>query len=163
MNSVFKETYQSREWNVSNRLQAYPCLETDVYEKSSDENSPYFILKKTIEAKTNIKPLKIQTCFRKIKLKELKKSLVYKKERPHKDNSNYNIAGLIYFNSNSLIDGTKIYNSNEDFEPTVVIGSKVNRCIMYSSQQPHSAPYEQSVEERWIQPFFISTKENNET
>ena len=75
------------------------------------------------------------------------------------DNTFYDIAGLIYYNSNSLKDGTYIYNSIGDYEPTVIVGSRFNRCVFYDPKQPHSPTMEQSVEERWTQPFFLIYKE----
>tara|TARA_R100001509_G_C4783139_1_gene187127 strand:- start:64 stop:645 length:582 start_codon:yes stop_codon:yes gene_type:complete len=160
MNLPFNQTYQSQAWKVSNRLQAYPCYETQVFNESDVKDSPYHIFKKTLEKKTNIKPLLIQSLFRKIKLNELKNSSVYQKDRPHKDNIDFDYAGLIYFNSNSLKDGTKLYLEENDFDPTVIIGAKVNRCIFYDTQQPHSTPVDQNVEERWVQPFMLITKES---
>jgi len=159
MNSTFSKTHQSQQWPVSDRMQAYPCYESMTLNKSETEGNPYKIFKDTFEKKTNIKILKLHSFFRKIKLEELKNSNVYKKDRPHTDSKEYDIAGLVYFNSTSLIDGTKIYNYTSDFEPTAVIGSKPNRCVFYNSAQPHSAPYEQVVEERWVQPFFLVVKE----
>tara|TARA_R100000908_G_C3726799_1_gene127565 strand:+ start:305 stop:871 length:567 start_codon:yes stop_codon:yes gene_type:complete len=159
MNTVFSATHQSQEWPVSNRMQAYPCYESITLDKSEKEGNPYKIFKDTFEKKTNFKILKLHSFFRKIKLEELKNSAVYKKDRPHTDGKDYDIAGLVYFNSTSLIDGTKIYNYESDFEPTAIIGSKPNRCVFYNSTQPHSSPFEQIVEERWVQPFFLVVKE----
>lgn len=160
MNAPFLESYHSKNWKVFDRLQAYPVYETDTVNKSDRPHHPYQIFKKTFETKTNIKPLLIRTFFRKIKLDELKKSPLYKKERPHKDSSCFDYAGLVYFNSSFLQDGTKLYNDEQDFEPTAIIGSKVNRCVFYNSQLPHSTPYDQKVEERWVQPFFLVTEES---
>jgi|TARA_R100000005_G_C4925461_1_gene156821 hypothetical protein len=160
MNLPLLESYQSKAWKVSDRFQAYPCYESEIIPKSDEKNHPYKIFKDTFEQKTNLKPILINTYFRKIKLEELKKSAVYKKDRPHKDDDTFDYAGVVYFNSHSIKDGTKIYNDERDFEPSVIIGSKVNRCVFYDSEQPHSAPYDQNVEERWIQPFFLITNES---
>ena len=159
MNLPFNKTHQSKQWPVSDRMQAYPCYESDNLEKSENQYSPYQIFKSTFERKTNKKLYFIESFLRKIKLEELKNSAVYKKDRPHKDPPIYDYAGLVYFNSNSIKDGNKIYDDERDFEPTVIVGSKVNRCVFYNSQQPHSTPYDQMVEERWVQPFFIITEE----
>ena len=158
LNYNFSSTYQSKEYVFTNRSQACPCYETDQMEESEDKLSPYQIFKNTFESKTNIKILKLQTFLRKTKLEELKNSAVWKKDRPHRDSIKYDLAGLIYFNSNCLKDGTNMYNTMTDFEPTAVVGSRVNRCVFYSTQQPHSPTIDQTVEERWVQPFFIVYK-----
>ena len=159
MNLPFNKTYQSKKFPVSDRMQAYPCYETSALEQSEDEYSPFQIFKKTFEKKTNKKLYIIKSFLRKIKLEELKNSAVYKKDRPHLDDPMYDYAGLVYFNSNSIKDGTKIYNDERLFEPTIIVGSKVNRCLFYNTQVPHSTPCDQMVEERWVQPFFIITEE----
>ena len=51
-----------------------------------------------------------------------------------------------------------MYNTMTDFEPTAVVGSRVNMGVFYSTQQPHSPTIDQTVEERWVQPFFIVYK-----
>ena len=97
--------------------------------------------------------------MRKTKLAELKKSPSWNQYKPHQDDKTFDYAGIVYFNSNSLIDGTKFFHNENCFEPTAVIGSRYNRCVFYSSQVFHSPTMEQEVEERWIQPFFLITKE----
>jgi hypothetical protein len=159
INSPFDKTHQSKETLVNNRMQAYPCYESQVFIRNENPHNPYNIFKNTFESKTNLKILHLKTFFRKIKLEELKQSACYRQDRPHLDSLEQDYAGLIYFNSNSIIDGTKIYNNAEDFEPTVIIGSKINRCVFYNSQQPHVAPTDQHVEERWVQVFFLITEE----
>ena len=111
-----------------------------------------------MERKTKINPLKINTFFRKTKLEECKKSPSWKQYKPHQDSKDFDIAGLIYFNSNQLKDGTFIYNDHTDYEPTVVIGSRYNRCVFYNTQVYHCPSMEQSVEERWTQPFLLFIK-----
>jgi len=90
--------------------------------------------------------------------KEIKKAACYKNNKPHKDDLGWDLAGLIYFNSGSLKDGTYIYNSEYDFDPSIIIGSKMNRCTYYDTQVWHSPGMEQEIEERWVQPFFIVHK-----
>tara|TARA_R100000329_G_C7572675_1_gene202737 strand:+ start:120 stop:725 length:606 start_codon:yes stop_codon:yes gene_type:complete len=159
VNLPFSPTYHSKEWPISHRMQGYPCWESEEIPHQESDVSPYQIFLKTFIKKTNIKPIVIRTLFRKIKLEELKQAEIYKKERPHQDNENFDFAGLIYYNSNSIKDGTKLYNAQTDFEPTVIAGSRMNRCIFYNTQQPHSTPTDQWVDERWVQPFFLITKE----
>jgi|TARA_R100000231_G_scaffold3116_1_gene5748 hypothetical protein len=158
MNTPFLESYHSKEWQVSNRLQAYPVHESAQIPKSDDPRSAYQIFKRTLEYKTNLKPLYIKTLLRKIKLSELKESAVFKNDRPHMDDETFNYAGLVYFNSNSIKDGTKLYSDERDFEPTLIVGARVNRLVLYNTQQPHSTPMDQHVEERWVQPVFLITE-----
>jgi hypothetical protein len=159
MNLHWKATYQSKvQLYGGNRFNAYPCHETDIFEKDDNSFSTYNILKNTFENKTNIKVLKLKTFLRKIKFKEIKKAACYKNNKPHKDDLEWDIAGLIYFNSGSLKDGTYIYNSEYDFDPSIIIGSKMNRCTYYDTQVWHSPGMEQEIEERWVQPFFIVHK-----
>jgi len=136
-----------------------PVYETTQLEPK-DPLSPYNLFFQTFLEKTNIKPLYVRSFFRKTKLSEMKESPSWKQYRPHTDdNTFFDIAGLIYYNSNSLKDGTYIYNSIDDYEPTVIVGSRFNRCVFYDPKQPHSPTMEQSVEERWTQPFFLIHKE----
>jgi|TARA_R100001463_G_scaffold10419_3_gene30462 hypothetical protein len=136
-------------------------MPTNESKRLTDEGpfSPYSIFKKTWEEKTNTKPLLITTFFRKTKLEEFKKSPSWKQYKPHRDSSTCDVAGVIYFNSNRLHDGTFIFEKTQDYEPTVIIGSRYNRCVWYNSQIPHSPSMEQTVDERWTQPFFIIYKE----
>ena len=159
INLPFESKYQSSSVPVANRLQAYPCHETVPFEKSEINSSVYKIFKDTFEKQTGEKIIYLKTFLRKIKLSELKQSAVYKKDRPHVDDDFFDYAGIVYFSSNSIIDGTKIYNDERDFEPTLIVGSKVNRCFFYNTQIPHSTPFDQYVEERWVQPFFLIVKE----
>lgn len=159
VNIPFLPTYHSKEWPVSDRMQGYPCYESEQIKYEESKISAYQIFYNTFIKKTNLKPLVVETLLRKIKLEELKKAPIYKKERPHRDNENFDLAGLVYFNSNSIKDGTMLYNFETDYEPSVIAGSRVNRCVFYSTNQPHSAPTDQWVEERWVQPFFLITKE----
>ena len=140
------------------RLLGYPTNETNVF-KDEGEQSPFRLFEKTFIKKTNIKPLKIKTFFRKTSLDECKKSPSWKQYKPHKDPKHFDLAGIVYFNANTLKDGTYIFNKAEDFEPTIIVGSKYNRCVFYNSQIDHSPSMEQSVNERWTQPFFIVYKE----
>jgi len=159
VNIHFSPTYQSKVQNYGgNRLNAYPCHESDFFKKDDNPYSVYNLFKNTFEKKTGIKILHLKTFLRKIKLDELKKSPIYKNNRPHRD-PNADIAGLLYFNSGCLKDGTYIYNSEYDYEPSIIIGSNPNRCTYYDTSLWHSPGTHQEIDERWVQPFFIISKE----
>ena len=159
LNLPFHPVHQPRNIYYSDRTKAYPCYETDKFFKSLSPTDPVGLFKKTFENKTNLKIISLQTFFRKTILEELKKAPSWKQYRTHKDSKIFDLAGVIYFNSNSLKDGTYIYNKMDDYEPTTIIGSRCNRAIFYSTQQPHCASMEQEVKERWIQPFFVVYKQ----
>ena len=160
VNLNFKTTFQSLDvYYGSERMNAYPCYETEPMQIEDNLLSPYTLFKKTFEEKTNIKILKLHTFFRKTKLSELKESPSWNQHKPHKDSEYYDIAGLIYFNGSSLKDGTNFYLNKEHYEPTAVIAAKYNRCVFYGTQLPHCPSMVQQVEERWTQPFFLITKE----
>tara|TARA_Y100000114_G_C11745378_1_gene321314 strand:+ start:1077 stop:1643 length:567 start_codon:yes stop_codon:yes gene_type:complete len=163
INLHFKPTYQPRVQNYGgDRFNAYPCYETEVFEKNDEEFSNYNIFKKKFEFHTNVKIKELQTFLRKIKKDELKKSAAYKNNRPHKDDKNWDISGILYFNSGSIKDGTYIYNNESDFDPSIIIGSKLNRCVFYKSSIWHSPGMHQEIDERWVQPFFIKIEKNKE-
>jgi hypothetical protein len=161
LNLSFTPSFQSQNnYYGGDRMKAYPCYETN--DLSFDLNNPlsaFNIFKRTFENKTGIKPLRINTFFRKTKLEELKKSPSWNQYKPHCDAADYDIAGIVYFNANSINDGTNFYFSKTDYEPTAVIGARTNRCVFYNTQIPHSPVMVQEVEERWIQPFFLIVKE----
>jgi hypothetical protein len=140
------------------RMLGLPVYES-YFLSDEGESSPYRIFLETWKEKTGIQPLYISTFFRKTKLSECKKSPSWKQYKPHQDTEEFDIAGLIYFNTNCLKDGTYIFNNETDHEPTIIIGSRMNRCVWYNSQVWHSPTMEQSVDERWTQPFFIIYKE----
>jgi hypothetical protein len=161
LNSNFVPTFQSNKvYYGGDRLKAYPCLETNPF--SSKDKTPYnvyHLFKNTFENKTPLKILHMSTFLRKIKLDELKKSPAWKQYKQHTDDEMFDLAGIVYFNCNSLKDGTYMYSGNNTFEPDAIIGSKMNRCVFYNTQQFHSPGSEQEIEERWVQPFFIIHKE----
>lgn len=159
INMHYNSTHQPQQkYFGGDRMLGYPVHETN-YFTDSGPMCPYDIFIKTFTNKTNIKPLHLETFFRKTKLSECKESPSWKQYKQHQDSAYFDIAGLIYLNSNSLKDGTLFFNSEHDFEPTCIIGSKGNRCVFYSAETWHAPSMEQSVEERWTQPFFIIYKE----
>ena len=61
------------------------------------------------------------------------------------------------------MDGTKLFTTNKDqFEPDIVIGSKPNRMILYKASTWHEPNFDKNNEVRFIQPFFITLKKDNE-
>jgi len=159
MNMHYQPMYQpNRKFFGGDRMLGHPVHETGWF---NDEGPmcPYDIFIRTFKKKTNIEPLFVKTFFRKTKLSECKESPSWKQYKPHQDSVNCDLAGLIYFNSNCLKDGTYFFNKEDDFEPTAIIGSKCNRCVFYSADRWHAPTMEQSVDERWTQPFFIIYKE----
>lgn len=160
INYHFESQYQSgMRYYGGDRLLGYPTYETKEFVDFKDPLTPYNIFMRTWIKKTNIQPLHVSTFFRKTKLSECKASPSWKQYKQHRDDNFVDMAGLIYFNSNTLKDGTYFFNDQHDYEPTAIIGSKVNRCIFYPSEVWHAPSMEQSVEERWTQPFFIIHKE----
>lgn len=161
LNAHFITTHQSSEvYYGGNRIKGYPCYETKS-QKTVNPNNPYCpcgIFIKTFEKKTGIKIKEFQTFFRKTKKQELKDSPSWKQYKQHTDEDRFDLAGVVYYNSNSLKDGTHLFNTRDDYEPTAIVGSRYNRCVFYNAQQPHSPSMEQDVEERWVQPFFIVTE-----
>ena len=154
VNEHFFPKYQPNKILFSGRKKAYPCYETPVLNLDTDhEIVKYFV--KNFEEKSKLKIKKLETFLRKTKKSELKESPIWKQKRPHVDPPNWDYAGVIFMNSNSLKDGTEIYNYESDFEPTAIIGSKYNRCVFYDPQKPHSPSMDQDIDERWVQPFFI--------
>ena len=141
-------------------MKAYPCFETSEF--NYDPHNPFnfaTIFQNTFEKQSKLKVLHTKTYLRKTKLSELKESPSWNQYKPHQDSDSFDFAGVVYYNSNSIKDGTNFYTQKDDYEPTAVIGAKMNRCVFYSSQIFHSPVMEQKVEERWIQPFFLITNE----
>ena len=162
LNLPFEATHQSKkQYYGESRLQSYPCYETEAMKPSNKEGfSTYNIFKNTLEKKIGIKPFHIHTFFRKTKLEELQSSASWGQHRPHTDGDNFDFAGLIYYNSNSIKDGTNFYNNQHDFEPTATLGARYNRCVIYKANVWHAPMPEQQVQERWVQPFFLITEES---
>jgi len=156
LNLPFQGTWQSNQQYFHNREQAYPCYET-FYLEQIDYGQAVF--KEEFKKHTNIDILHMTTFLRKTKLEELKKSPSWGEHRQHIDPPYYDLAGLIYFNANSLKDGTRMYSNDYDYEPTLIVGAKVNRCIFYRANTWHCPSMEQTVAERWVQPFMLITSE----
>ena len=155
LNFRFNPSVQSQESHYGgDRLKGWPCHETGEIPKELKET---FI--QTFEKKTNIQILHMTSFLRKTKKSEVESSPSYGQFKQHIDSPNYDIAGVVYYNSNSLDDGTRIYMTEQCYEPTTIIGSRGNRCVFYGTQVWHCPPMLQTVDERWTQPFFLITKE----
>jgi hypothetical protein len=155
LNCRFTPSVQSQDhFYGGDRMKGWPCYETGPIAKSIEE-----IFVKTFEKKTGIKVLHTKSFLRKTKKDEVKKSPSYGQFKQHTDSPLYDLAGVVYFNSNSLEDGTRIYMTEQCYEPTAIIGSRGNRCVFYGSQIWHCPPMIQTVDERWTQAFFLITKE----
>ncbi len=155
LNFRFNPSVQSQKGHYGgDRLKGWPCHETGEIPKELKET---FI--QTFEKKTNIQILYMTSFLRKTKKSEVESSPSYGQFKQHIDSPNYDIAGVVYYNSNSLDDGTRIYMTEQCYEPTTIIGSRGNRCVFYGTQVWHCPPMLQTVDERWTQPFFLITKE----
>jgi len=153
----YTATYQPNDIFYPDRLKAYPCYETKVLD-SQDLLFKTFC--STFEKKSNLKIKAVKTFIRKILNSELEH--VFKYRLPsHQDNGSVlgnkvQIAGLIYINTFNLIDGTYIYSHQHQIEPDIMVGSKPNRCVYYSSDLWHSPGHDKNTEIRLVQPFFIT-------
>ena len=147
----YRSTYQPNETYYPDRLKAYPCYETKAL---TPEDNVFNVFCSTLEKKSNLKIKTVNTFFRKILRSELDHIFKYKLS-PHRDNKEYDIAGLIYLNTWNLKDGTNIYSMRDQIEPDVLVGSKPNRCVFYKSDVWHGPSHDKKTEMRLIQPFFI--------
>jgi len=151
LSNLYAATYQPNKIYFEDRLKAYPCYETA---KFLIDSMAYNIFKETFEKKTNFKILNLKSFFRKILSSELK--IIFKYGTiPHRDSEEYDIAGVIYYNINSLYDGTAIYDNLYQREPSMIIGAKTNKCVFYDANQLHAPLQDKDTETRLIQPFFI--------
>lgn len=154
-----KAVHQPNRIYYPNRLQAYPCWETDRFSEDSFE---FNIFKKTFELKSGMEINNINSFFRTVKKCELEQSPYVGKEESliHQDTnteSDISHAGVIYFDSFSIKDGTRLYSYKSQIEPDIIIGSKPNRCIFYKSNIFHSAGIDWRQDKRTVQIFFFTT------
>ena len=78
VNTHFTATFQSKlHYYGNNRMNAYPCYETNQFYMSDEPYSIGNIFKKTFEEKTNLKIYYFTTYLRKIKLNEFKQSAAW--------------------------------------------------------------------------------------
>ena len=141
------------------RLDAYPTWESNCFGKNELE---YKITEKAILENTKFKISKMQSLFRKVLTSELLKS-PYKDRNEslvHQDSNNYDWAGVVYFDSFSIEDGTRLYSYADQIKPDVIVGSKPNRCILFKSHLFHSAGIDWNKDSRTVQIFFVETDKN---
>jgi hypothetical protein len=141
------------------RLDAYPTWESNSFNKEEIE---YKITEKTILEKTQFKINKLQSFFRKVLTSELLKS-PYKDRKEsliHQDPDNCDWAGVIYFDSFSIDDDTRLYSYADQIKPDVIVGSKPNRCILFKSHLFHSAGIDWNKDSRTVQVFFLEVNKN---
>ena len=153
------QPYREKE-NYASRFQAYPCHES---KKISEKSDVYKNLYNNL-IDINYKVTYLNSFFRKIYKNEIEKSVCVNGGHKHED-TDCQIAGLVYLDKKmSLNSGTKLYTENKNFlqhESDIHIGSKFNRCIIYSGSITHQALYDLNIESRFIQPLFIKVNEEN--
>jgi hypothetical protein len=147
----YSAMYQPEETHFYDRLKAYPCYQSSEFRP---DDTPYKILVKTFEEKNKLKVLECSSVFRKILSSELETIFKYG-VAPHIDNKKYDFAGVVYYNIESLYDGTAIYSSQSHREPNIIVGAKSNRCVFYNPLTWHSPLQDKNTITRLIQPFFI--------
>jgi len=153
----YKASWQPLDEIFGDRSNSYPCHETHRF---SEEDKQFKIFIKTFEEKTGFVINNMITFFRKIYSSELENVFKYGL-RPHTDPKKFDLAGVVYFNTFNLDDGTGIFsefNGNSHIEPDVIIGSKPNRCVFYDSQINHTPLQNRNTKVRIVQPFFIKLK-----
>jgi len=155
--NYFTPSYQPFDNWYQNRFQAYPCYET---KKFSNESFLYKMLYSKLNILLDNKIDKLRTFLRKIITAEIEDKSIFKSisSLKHQD-SDFDLAGLIYLNTFSILDGTRLFTAHgAQNEPDIVIGSKINRLIMYKADTWHEPGYDKHTEVRYIQPFFIKLK-----
>lgn len=152
MLNPYCQTYQPNNNFFSSRANAYSCHETKSFVVNDKALS---IFGNTFVSKTGKKIKEVKTFFRKIYSYEITNVLKYGMPS-HKDDIDFNIAGVVYYNSFGIDDGTGLY-TTEDFqiEPDIIVGSKPNRCVFYDTQISHKPLQSKDNQVRIVQPFFI--------
>lgn len=158
----YKKVWHPSNVKYFNKTHGYPTYETDVF----DFDFPLLnLFKAELLLKTGLKPKKIKTFFRKIYNSDLDKIIKYGMS-PHID-TGCELAGVVYYNSFGLDDGTGLYTSTEEnfkqIEPDIIIGAKPNRMVIYNSNIMHKPLQDEQNSLRLIQPFFLELDkdENN--
>jgi hypothetical protein len=157
----FSVSYQPGDTWYQNSNDAYPCHQTKPFNEGSWIHSN---LLNKLNPMFNNKIKTLKTFFRKIIRSEVfENRSQFKSDAPlrHQDTSDF--AGLIYITNFSIMDGTKLFTTDKNqFEPDIVIGSKPNRMILYTASTWHEPNFDKNNEIRFIQPFFITLKKDNE-
>lgn len=145
-------TFQPNSFFLHSRANTYRCHETKFFIET-DKTTNIFV--NTFSNKTGKKIEKLITFFRKIYVSEIQNVLKYRLPC-HKDDIQYDVAGVVYYNNFGLDDGTGLFTTGPDqIEPDIIIGAKPNRCVFYDSQIFHTPLQSKENEMRLIQPFFI--------
>ena len=154
MLNSYSSTWQPNGLNFYSKANAYLCHETKVF---LNTDKPFLLFLNTFTFKTGIKVKKCKSFFRKIYASDLEHIFKYGLP-PHKDDCEFDVAGVVYYNTFGLDDGTALYTGNENYqiEPDIIIGAKPNRCVFYDPQITHSPLQSKKTEIRIIQPFFIT-------
>ena len=148
----YNKTYQPNKNFFNSGANSYSCHESQNFVLG---NKAFLIFENTFFLKTGLRIKEIKTFFRKIYSSEITNVLKYGMPS-HKDDVDFNIAGVIYYNSFSLDDGTGLYTTeNFQIEPDIIVGAKPNRCIVYDTQITHKPLQSKDNEIRIIQPFII--------
>jgi len=160
MYSVYRVRHQPIKTEFASRLHTYPVHETEIF---LEKDEAFQMFKKTFENRTNLKIDKLETFIRKIFKHEIEVSAYSDRNESsvHVDDKEMDLAGVIYYNAPNFKAGTKIYQFLDDPEPSAVVGAFPNRCVFYSTKQPHSAGIDLRQNERIVQPFFIKLKKEN--
>lgn len=150
-NFTYKKTYQPSEV-INNKEDGYPCYETEILKPN---NYIFQSLVNSFKTHKNINVKMLKTYIRKTYLYELKDSNIFKKSlNPHQDKK-CDLAGVVYLNTNDINDGTIIYENESLNNPSIIVGSKINRCLFYKNNIWHQPNLNQTSDVRIIQPFFL--------
>lgn len=157
----FNFTHQPHAIWYQNSNHAYPCHQTKEFNEGSWIHST---LLSKLNPIFNNKIKTLKTYFRKtIRSEVLDNKSQFKSDAPLRHYDNGDFAGIIYITNFSIMDGTKLFTANKNqFEPDIVIGSKPNRMILYSASTWHEPNFDKNNEVRFIQPFFITLKKDDE-
>jgi hypothetical protein len=146
------KSYQPNEYYYPNRLKAHPCHQTNVL---TEQHKTYQILKNKLIHQLNIPVKNIKTFFRKTFSKEMKKSPSIEGIK-HQDDGTYDLAAIVYLNTQSIKGGTNIFSDHQyQIEPDIIVGSKINRLIIYNASTFHSANTDLLDKTRIIQTIFV--------
>jgi len=149
--------YQPYGASYSNRLKGYPTWEFMI----NKDHPIYNILYNTLENKFSNEYEIDTVILRKIYTEELLRSPYKGKSHGmiHEDNiETIKMSGVVYLGGSSINDGTFLFSDKLQVEPELIVGSKANRCVIYSSNIPHAAGIEWEEKIRNILVFFLKNK-----
>jgi hypothetical protein len=147
----YDKTYQPDTY-YGNRLQAFPCYESDYNEhKQLIINSLQGVLKKDI--------IDLKILARKTLMSEVKQSKADGKygfiHRDIDDNKIPMIAGMMYFDQ-SFDGGTAFFENHWDKVPDIYISAYPNRLVLYNANRWHAPAFDYTFEERKTLSFFAT-------